>query len=77
MSISLCLRISAVLLFFLVAPTLAHSQSDGPSLDTSGKLPEDAQAALQAAWARHPTAEVASRELSAAQARARAAGQPG
>ena len=27
MSISLCLRISAVLLFFLVAPTLAHSQS--------------------------------------------------
>ena len=76
MRTSLCLRIGAVLLFFLVAPTLAHSQSDGPSLDTSGQLPEDAQAALQAAWARHPTADVASRELGAAQARARAAGQP-
>jgi cobalt-zinc-cadmium efflux system outer membrane protein len=76
MSISLCLRIGAVLLFFLVAPTLAHSQSVGPGPDTSGQLPENAQAALQAAWARHPTAEVASRELGAAQARARAAGQP-
>lgn len=76
MSISLSLRLCAVLLFFLVAPTLAQAQGNAPRPIPSVQLPAPAQAALQAAWAKHPAAEVANRELGAAQARALAAGQP-
>ena len=76
MSISPGLRCgAALLLFFLWAPTLAQGQGDSPN-PALGRLPDDAQAALRAAWARHPAAEVASRELNAAEARARASARP-